>query len=47
MKKRHTIVMDSELEKKIRKVQVDRITKTGRSVSFSSVISDLLEKSLD
>lgn len=39
--------MDSELEKKIRKVQVDQIKKTGRSVSFSSVISDLLEKSLD
>lgn len=38
--------MDAEIEVKLRKVQADRIRNTGRSVSFSGVINDLLKKSL-
>lgn len=46
MKKRHTIVMDEEIEVKLRKLQAELIAKTGRSVSFSAVINQMLKKAL-
>jgi hypothetical protein len=44
--RRHTIVLDEEVEKKLRHMQADLIKKTGKSVSFSAVINDTLKKSL-
>lgn len=46
MKQRHTIVLDSELVTKIRKLQARQIRETGRTASFSAVINDLLKKAL-
>lgn len=46
MIRRHTIVIDEEVEKKLRHLQADLIRKTGKSVSFSAVINDTLKKSL-
>lgn len=46
MKQRHTIVLDSELVTKIRKIQARQIRKTGRAASFSAVINRLLKESL-
>ncbi|MBI5378400.1 MAG: hypothetical protein HZA82_07245 [Thaumarchaeota archaeon] len=47
MKKRHTILLDEDLEKRLRKLQADLIVKENHSVSLSSIISQLLEKSLN
>lgn len=44
--KRVTIVLDSDLESKIRNKQADLIKKTGGSVSFSSMINDTLRGAL-
>ncbi|MBI5698089.1 MAG: hypothetical protein HZC29_06340 [Thaumarchaeota archaeon] len=46
MIRRHTIVLDEDVEKKLRHLQADQIRKTGRSVSFSAVINDTLKKAL-
>lgn len=46
MIRRHTIVIDEDVEKKLRHLQADLIKKTGRSVSFSAVINETLKKSL-
>lgn len=46
MIKRHTIVLDKDLESKLRSMQADQIKKTGSSVSFSSVINQILRKAL-
>lgn len=46
MIKRHTIVVDNDIESKLRNMQADLIRKTGSSVSFSSVINQLLRKAL-
>jgi hypothetical protein len=46
MIKRHTIVLDSDIEAKLRNLQANLIKKTGSSVSFSSVISQTLKKAL-
>lgn len=46
MIRRHTIVIDEDVEKKLRYLQADLIKKTGKSVSFSAVINDTLKKSL-
>jgi hypothetical protein len=44
--RRHTIVLDEEVEKKLRHMQADLIKKTGKSVSFSAVINDTLRKAI-
>lgn len=46
MIRRHTIVIDEDVEKKLRNLQADLIKKTGKSVSFSAVINNTLKKSL-
>ncbi len=46
MAKRITIMIDDELDKKIRLVQSKIILKENKSVSFSSVINSLLAKQL-
>ena len=46
MHKRITVVLDDELVKKLRNVQSKKISKSKKSVSFSSVINEELRKSL-
>lgn len=46
MKKRVTIVMDCKLDKKIKVLQKKDMIKTGKSVSYSSVLNSILRKSL-
>ena len=46
MAKRITIMIDDDLDKKVRLVQAKQIAKTSSSVSFSQVINDTLRKQL-
>ena len=46
MKKRITIVLDDDLVKKLRIQQAKLLKKSIKSVSFSSVITDILKKEL-
>jgi len=46
MPKRITVVLDDELVKKLRNIQSMKISKSKKSVSFSSVINEELRKSL-
>ena len=46
MTKRVTIMIDDDLDKKIRLKQAKLIQKTNSSVSFSQVINDTIRKSL-
>ncbi|MFQ5475807.1 MAG: hypothetical protein ACE5DT_02105 [Nitrosopumilus sp.] len=46
MGKRITIVLDDDLVKKLREKQAKQLTKSAKSVSFSSVINDTLRKSI-
>ncbi len=46
MPKRITVVLDDELDKKLRIIQSKKIRKSKKSVSFSSVINEELRKSL-
>ncbi|MEO9308912.1 MAG: hypothetical protein ABI337_01285 [Nitrososphaera sp.] len=46
MIRRHTIVLDKDIESKLRHIQADLIKKTGASVSFSAVINRVLKKAL-
>ncbi|MEJ2259739.1 MAG: hypothetical protein P8X78_04415 [Nitrosopumilaceae archaeon] len=46
MAKRITIMLDEDLEKKIRMVQSKKILAENKSVSFSHMINSLLEKQL-
>jgi len=46
MPKRITLVLDDELFKKLRNTQSKKIAKSGKSISFSSVICDELRKSI-
>jgi len=41
-----TIVLDDDLVKKLKTIQAKKITKSKKSVSFSSVVNDELRKSL-
>ena len=45
MGKRVTIVLDDDLDKKLRNIQADQIKHTDGSVSFSSVINQAIRKS--
>lgn len=44
MSKRITIVLDDDLEKKLRSIQAKTIAKTNQSYSFSKVINDILKQ---
>jgi hypothetical protein len=46
MIRRHTIVLDKDVETKLRHLQANLIKKTGSSVSFSAVINETLKKAL-
>ena len=46
MKKRITIMLDDDNMKKLRIIQVQLLKKSTQSVSFSSVIVDVLRKEL-
>ena len=46
MTRRITIVLDDDLDKKIRIIQAKEITKTTKSVSFSETLNKVLRKSM-
>jgi len=46
MPKRITVVLDDDLVKKLRIIQSKKVSKSKKSVSFSSVINEELRKSL-
>jgi hypothetical protein len=46
MSKRITIMIDDDLDKKIRMIQAKMIQTTVSSVSYSRVINDTLKKSI-
>ena len=46
MSKRITIMIDEDLDKKLRMLQAKEITKTAKSVSFSQIINDTIRKSV-
>jgi len=46
MGRRITIVLEEDLLKKLREKQAKLLTKSVKSVSFSSVINDTLRKSI-
>jgi predicted transcriptional regulator len=46
MAKRVTIMLDDDLDKKIRLVQAKAIQSTNSSVSFSSVLNEILRNKL-
>ena len=45
-RKRVTIVLDDSVAKKLRVIQSKKISKSNKSVSFSSVINEELRKAL-
>ena len=46
MSKRISIMLDDDLEKKIRLLQSKEISKTMKSVSFSSTLNDVIRKGI-
>lgn len=46
MSKRVTIMLDSDLDKKMRQLQAKRIQNTTSAVSFSNVLNQVLRESL-
>ena len=46
MAKRITIMIDEDIDKKLRLIQAKQITKTSSSVSFSQVLNESLRKKL-
>jgi len=46
MAKRTTIMIDDDIDKKLRLIQAIQISKTQSSVSFSSVINEVLRRQL-
>lgn len=44
---RVTIVIDDKILLKLRNIQAKKIRKSNKSISLSSVISEILEKSLE
>ncbi len=46
MSKRVTIMLDDELDKKLRLLQAKEITKSVKSVSFSSTLNNVLRQKL-
>lgn len=46
MSKRVTIMIDNDLDKKIRLLQAKKIVKYTKTVSYSSILNDVLRMSL-
>ena len=46
MSKRVTIMIDDEVDKKLRNVQAKLIQETNSSISYSEVVNDALRKNL-
>ncbi|MDH3618987.1 MAG: hypothetical protein OES14_06010 [Nitrosopumilus sp.] len=46
MAKRVTIMLDEDLDKKLRQIQAKMIQESSSSVSFSTVLNDSLRKSI-
>ncbi|MCJ8306906.1 MAG: hypothetical protein HRU07_07665 [Nitrosopumilus sp.] len=46
MSKRVTVMIDDDLDKKLRLLQAKEIVKSTKSVSFSSTLNDVLRKRL-
>ena len=46
MAKRITIMLDEDLDKKLRLLQAKKIREVSKSVSFSHVVNEVLRKSL-
>lgn len=46
MPKRVTIMIDDDLDKKLRMIQAKQISKTNTSVSFSNVLNETLRKQI-
>ena len=46
MSKRITVMIDDDLDKKLRLLQAKEITKTVQTVSFSQTLNDTLRKNL-
>jgi predicted transcriptional regulator len=46
MAKRITIMLDDDLDKKLRLIQAKAIQSTSSSVSFSSIMNEILRKQL-
>ncbi len=46
MAKRITIMIDDDIDKKLRLIQAKQISKTNSSVSYSSVINEVLRRQL-
>ena len=46
MAKRVTVMIDEDLDKKLRQLQAKMIQETSSSVSYSNVINHILHKSL-
>jgi predicted transcriptional regulator len=46
MAKRITIMIDDDIDKKLRLIQAKQISKTQSSVSYSSVINEVLRRQL-
>jgi hypothetical protein len=46
MGKRVTVMIDDNLLKKLRRIQANQIKESAKSISFSSVINQILEKEL-
>jgi len=46
MAKRTTMMIDDDIDKKLRLIQAKQISKTQSSVSYSSVINEVLRRQL-
>jgi hypothetical protein len=46
MAKRITIMLDDDVDKKLRKIQADQIRSSSKNVSFSHVINETLRKEI-
>lgn len=46
MTERVTIMLNSEIAKKLRKLQAKKLLETSSTVSFSRIINEVLEKGL-
>ncbi|MCA9811363.1 MAG: hypothetical protein KC483_00680 [Nitrosarchaeum sp.] len=46
MAERITIMLDSEIAKKLRNLQAKKLKETSSSVSFSKIVNEILEKGL-
>ena len=46
MTKRVTIMIDDDLDKKLKLLQAKEISKSNQSVSYSKIINDLVKKQL-